>query len=331
MVLIRLYYSIYKKHWVCAMNKILLSISLIIMSITLNAQTHISGYIIPSDSLTDKQLVFLSTKNPTLSEELDIIASGTLDENGYFSIHQELSKEEKLYTFFTNDTNKLSRSFILSNNDSLIFQKSDTPFAVFKNTNDSDKEWQKLKKFTERQDTTINNSTIYLDEIRNYTKDSIKILAIKLLSIRELKNKNLLKKDITLNPEYYSSVLKELKLSEINASEYSFLEKELAFHHLRLIENKYSTSRFINFILGFLLFAVVIYFFSIKVTKTKKRNQELSKQELNVKKLIIEGKSNKDIAEKLFISLSTVKTHITNIYNKLNVSNRAELISKFKN
>ncbi|NMH89063.1 response regulator transcription factor [Flavivirga sp. Y03] len=86
-----------------------------------------------------------------------------------------------------------------------------------------------------------------------------------------------------------------------------------------------------NTILVFLLLILTIYIFSFKVTHKKKGTYELSKQELNVKKLILEGKSNKDIADNLFISLSTVKTHITNIYSKLNVSNRTELISKFKN
>lgn len=37
------------------------------------------------------------------------------------------------------------------------------------------------------------------------------------------------------------------------------------------------------------------------------------------------GKSNNEIAEQHFISLSTVKTHINNIYKKLNISSREEL------
>jgi len=47
--------------------------------------------------------------------------------------------------------------------------------------------------------------------------------------------------------------------------------------------------------------------------------------------LILQGKSNKEIANELFISLSTVKTHITNIYNKLKVSSRQELLRKTQN
>ncbi len=313
------------------MNKVLLFAFLIISGIKLNAQATISGYIASNDSLMDKTSIFLSMKSSDSNEYSDILSSSQLDKNGFFTINHELSNEERLYTLFINNNKNASENFILSNNDSLFFQKSDTPFSAYTNTNNSDKEWQQLKKFIGKQDTGIHNQTIYLNEIRNYTKDSLKILAIKLLSIKELKDKNLLKKDISLNPKYYSNLLEELKLSEINASEYMFLEKELVFHHLESVENKYAISRVINFILGFLLLGIIIFFFSFKNTKSKKKNSELSKQELNVKKLILEGKSNKDIAEDLFISLSTVKTHITNIYSKLNVSNRTELLAKFKN
>ncbi|HDZ13708.1 MAG TPA: response regulator transcription factor [Pricia sp.] len=38
----------------------------------------------------------------------------------------------------------------------------------------------------------------------------------------------------------------------------------------------------------------------------------------------------KEIANELFISLSTVKTHITNIYGKLKVSGRQELLRRFQ-
>ena len=313
------------------MKKNLLFIFLTLICIEVKAQTNISGYISSSDSLVDNQQIFLSTKNTNQPEESNIVASTQVDKNRFFNINYELSNEDKLYTLFINNKKKVAKSFILSNNDSLIFQKSDTSFSVYTNTNSIDKEWQKFKKFIEKQDAKSKNQTIYLNEIRNYAKDSLKILAIKLIGVKELKNKNLLEKDISLNPKYYTSLLKELKLSEIDASEYAFLEKELVFYNLKNTENKYSTSRLINFILAFLLLLCVAYLFLLKRIKTKNKNQELSKQELNVKKLILEGKSNKDIADDLFISLSTVKTHITNIYNKLNVTNRTELITKFKN
>jgi DNA-binding CsgD family transcriptional regulator len=45
---------------------------------------------------------------------------------------------------------------------------------------------------------------------------------------------------------------------------------------------------------------------------------------------ILEGKTNKEIAEELFIELSTVKTHINNIYKTLNINNRKSAILMFK-
>ena len=44
--------------------------------------------------------------------------------------------------------------------------------------------------------------------------------------------------------------------------------------------------------------------------------------------LLLEGKSNNEIAENLFISQHTIKTHNSNIFKKLDVQNRFELLSK---
>jgi len=51
---------------------------------------------------------------------------------------------------------------------------------------------------------------------------------------------------------------------------------------------------------------------------------KLSEREREVLQKIGEGKPNKQIADELFISLSTVKTHINNIYKVLKISNRKE-------
>jgi len=45
-----------------------------------------------------------------------------------------------------------------------------------------------------------------------------------------------------------------------------------------------------------------------------------------VLKFIAKGYKNSEIAEKLFVSQNTIKTHIKNIYTKLNVRNRVEAI-----
>ncbi|HOG63327.1 MAG TPA: helix-turn-helix transcriptional regulator, partial [Sedimentibacter sp.] len=53
----------------------------------------------------------------------------------------------------------------------------------------------------------------------------------------------------------------------------------------------------------------------------------LTVREEEVLQLILTGKSNREIAELLFISENTVKTHARNIFSKYDVGSRAELIS----
>lgn len=57
-------------------------------------------------------------------------------------------------------------------------------------------------------------------------------------------------------------------------------------------------------------------------------NSPLSKRETDVLKLIAEGKSYTQISEELFISKETARSHIKNIYLKLNVNSKSEAISK---
>ena len=53
---------------------------------------------------------------------------------------------------------------------------------------------------------------------------------------------------------------------------------------------------------------------------------KISKREQEIVDLILQGKSNKEIEDSLFISLSTVKNHIYNVYQKLGVNSRSQLI-----
>ncbi len=50
----------------------------------------------------------------------------------------------------------------------------------------------------------------------------------------------------------------------------------------------------------------------------------LSNTELNILRLVSAGKTNQEIADKLFISVHTVKKHISNIFKKLNLTSRSE-------
>jgi len=57
---------------------------------------------------------------------------------------------------------------------------------------------------------------------------------------------------------------------------------------------------------------------------------ELSKRELEILSLLAQGHSNQEIAEKLFVSLSTVKTHNQHLFEKLDVKRRIQAVEKAK-
>lgn len=57
---------------------------------------------------------------------------------------------------------------------------------------------------------------------------------------------------------------------------------------------------------------------------------ELSKRELEILGLLAQGHSNQEIAAKLFVSLSTIKTHLQNIFEKLDVKRRTQAVEKAK-
>jgi len=56
----------------------------------------------------------------------------------------------------------------------------------------------------------------------------------------------------------------------------------------------------------------------------------ISSRELEVLKLMSEGLSNQEIADKLFISLNTVKTHSSSLFSKLDVKRRTQAVQRGK-
>ncbi|HPT64159.1 MAG TPA: response regulator transcription factor [Candidatus Atribacteria bacterium] len=54
---------------------------------------------------------------------------------------------------------------------------------------------------------------------------------------------------------------------------------------------------------------------------------KLTEREIEVTRLIVQGKNNKQIAQELYISESTVKNHISNIMDKLSIKSRTELVT----
>jgi len=189
------------------------------------------------------------------------------------------------------------------------------------------KEWKRFKDFKTKLKISQSSIKEKEESLKGYTRDSLQILQVKLLAIKILEEEKLLNHDIAENPKYYTSLLQELKESDIKRSEYLFLENKLAFLTTETATDNLWKSLSLNVVLMVILVFVLIGVFRLKGQR-KDRSISLSRQETNIRNLILEGKSNKEIANELFISLSTVKTHITSIYSKLGVSGRNGLFQK---
>ncbi|WP_058308914.1 response regulator transcription factor [Gracilibacillus massiliensis] len=66
--------------------------------------------------------------------------------------------------------------------------------------------------------------------------------------------------------------------------------------------------------------------FASSVRALKERNIQLTPTELHVLELLMEGKSNQQIAEHMYLSVGTIKNYVSKIYRKIGVSGRSEAI-----
>ena len=132
---------------------------------------------------------------------------------------------------------------------------------------------------------------------------------------------------IRLSTFYPNSAYTEQYKSELSSDKFIITEKT------ENDQNNGLTSNLIVYVvLGISLLFNLMLFLMLRKNRIKKNNaikDHLTKQEQNILSLLLEEKSNKEIAEALFVSVSTVKTHVNNVYRKLNVQSRDEVKSLF--
>lgn len=106
-------------------------------------------------------------------------------------------------------------------------------------------------------------------------------------------------------------------------SKYSFIAGELRLD-------------FILVIIASISFLIGLYFYrkffkqpsndAKEIDHQKIKSLEISDREYEVLQLISQGLSNKEVAEKLFLTESTIKTHVSNLLLKLNAKRRTQAI-----
>lgn len=337
---------------------------LLLYNLSTYGQHSISGFIKTKEKNKVVYLSLLKYNEESAIYTNQILRTTKADSLGFFEFTGEiLSNKNKLYRvhanldgntsgleFYQKGKNKNHHNFIFSNTDTISFLKnSATNFIVSNNTNWADAQWRKLIKYNlslnEEHAKTLNIEALTqtkqsrLNKLKTYSKDSITSPLVKLLAFSYLKEDiEFLKDDFNIAPSFYYNLHDELNEYYSGASYYAQYQDEIFKLSASLVNQRYLFHKRLNYVLGILLILLfsILIFLLYKLRKRRKQGVSnemltLTAQEENIVHLICEGMSNKDIASSLFISLSTVKSHIGNIYSKTGIVNRKQLIKKIKN
>ena len=325
-------------------------------------QYSISGYLDTPEKNKRVYLCLLQFDEVNALDPDQILTSTVTDSLGYFSFEGSLlSDKHALYRIYANldedvegvqkydiEDLKNFHNFIFSNTDTIVFKKNKKLwFSSYNNTNPIDKEWRTYDSYAQKLRTEfldLNNEKIikqttdqFLRELKSFVIEKETHSLTTLILLGSLP-KSAIKKDLSDDPEFYVQLLGQLN-NYYDSSSYA-LQYRGFLDDLYRSESKEELTFFkkLSYALVFLCFLFLggMVFLGIKLKHAKTlqwtpMDFSLTSQEEKVAELMIADKTNKEIASELFISLNTVKTHIRNLYAKLEVSNRSEFVEKFKN
>ncbi|APY08913.1 helix-turn-helix transcriptional regulator [Winogradskyella sp. J14-2] len=277
----------------------------------------------------------LSTENRIYRIHVDKCSETQQDIN-HFNGHCSNS-EELLFIAKNTDTLKLPFSFgnqvfckVESNNpranaflkiDSL---KNDMRFAYGEVRSEANRKLNNKKWFTTLQDygTALNEPVA---ELAIYAYLSDRSSDLHSYYVEDLQNNS-----------YYDDLKERLETAYPNAPYTAQYRNELAADRFMLASTEDSKSASFDIYLytvlalSFFLNLFLLYrMWKNKQSKSEDLKSKLSKQEQVVLEHLLQDKTNKDIAEALFLSVSTIKTHTNNIYKKLEVQSRNDVKSLF--
>lgn len=262
--------------------------------------------------ITDFNVMF------TASDKL-IVAEGAIDSAGFFQVQLPATKEESLY-----------RLHIIRKNDpvSTLIIGSEYENHVFFIARDSSRIYFKGSEHSKK----IEQANISGDGA-NQELNSI------LTAIHTAGNRDSLKNQLVATTENARSELVGLFAAYssfgLNRKQKNSISKALDHYQKnnlygsRIFEEYQGRGNDVLLIIFLLVILLVIGWFgygAYKKRRTLALRQSLSQREANIARLILNGRTNKEIALELNIEVSTVKTHVNNMYAKLKVGSRKELL-----
>ncbi len=304
----------------------------------------------------DKSTLFL-TENILLETTVDSL--NTFNFSGNF-----LNNSNRLYKIFIDNCNEnvtnynhihelcdKSKSilFIANNRDSIQFPLNEFTqvFCSIQYTNKSNIAISKIDSLQEfiyydfhKLKNEKQRNIIYkknLKELQNFSKTYsdplVELYAHYLYANDKSLSKSFYQSDLKKS-KYYLDLLTRLETEHSNTNYYNHFKNELEKEGYPFLERSAKTTNYSTYIVLVLLLLSIFtnVFLWRKLNKQKSKviayTDVLTSQEQKVFELMYKKMTNKEIASTLFVSLSTVKTHINNIYSKLSISSRSE-IDKF--
>ena len=330
-------------------------------------QYNFSGHVSPENQGNTIYLSLVEDYRKTSRIYLEQIISKTaVDSLGFFQFKGDnLLKDNRLYRihldgcsdnagashFLGTCNSSKSVLFIANNKDTLEFPTSfeDQALCTITSTNPKSSlplEVEALKEemifdFADYRSEANRklNSEKWFGTLQKYGEDSdeplVELFIFDFLSDKRNETYAHYLQDISTN-QYYGQLLDRLKITYPNTGFTEQFEAEITTD-LQLANFKNPTDwswKWAILILLALSLGLNLYFLitrkSLARAKTNDLIQKLTPQEHKIVQQILMDKSNKEIASELFVSHSTIKTHINNLYKKLEVSSRQEIVSMFK-
>jgi len=175
----------------------------------------------------------------------------------------------------------------------------------------------------------------HTDILKNYC-DTSNYLIPSLIAFTHINNIDL---ELKNNPTFFSTYLKKIQKANSQSPYVIEIKNQINSKQEILFGAKKEFHSYINWVLLTLLSILGIYTISLRkklskiereqspIVSVESKINSLSKKEIEVFQYIIKGKSNKEIAAILFIEVTTVKSHISKIYQKLGVKSRKEALN----
>ncbi|WP_317164699.1 response regulator transcription factor [Spongiivirga citrea] len=337
---------------------------LLLISFSVSAQYDFSGYIDKNSDNNTVYLSLVEDYRKLSKVSLSqIIRKTEADSTGFFSFKgTNLPIKNRIYRLHTdscsfdeNEVNHLQTScqdrkeilFIANNSDSITFPLNDIEeiFCTINTTNPAtdallqvellkDEMRYDFAEFRSEANRKVNTKN-WFRQLQDFGLKSneplVELYIYDFLSDKRNDTYPYYIKDLATN-SYYESLQNRLQEQYPNAPFTQFYISEIATDNYSLTLNQTDVDFKWNRIIYFVLFASIILnlLLLLKLLKQKRNKKaislsKLTKQEERILTLIHQDKTNKEIAAEIFVSLSTVKTHINNLYKKLDVQSREEI------